>query len=1201
MFSLNNNAVLNDADVIKLSAQGKAFSDVNVTVAAELMKNQQQTSPLDPTGNIEVGQDNKGWPMIFTIGTDKKFYLMKLDSSVAGGYSMINLSDSLGAGMEAIAFAMTQDNKGKISITLAMAKKGGGDTILYAASRLSNNYAETDWANFSSLARKVEGANPAFKVEQMLMSITDDGKAPVSVIAGNLKGYKYYYLLDGTGTAVKYEFPEDVKKHPDSLKDIAIGYAFGQTGIFFIYDIGETQTLACTTLADPGLGSLSYDYSPGNDDIPEPFRYLTYNCITTPTGSKNKPISICSDIFVGSPAGVYCFKNASVNKCQLVTDKIKDVHQLTITQDKDSIVVWASVAGNKLYYVYGKKEANGERYIWNDPVLFKEGVLQIAPMRNSVRKGNELYLVGQDKSIHHYWQDAGTTLWSQQTINVADQNDIIEFNSYTTHLHFEDSKGKALIEEKVKITASEWVYVTINGFIYSLDKGSSAEVSTDIMGNVTIITLTDDIACPIYHLTADWLDKTLNIYPNAKVTRGLADIRTGADLKNAKTEDGKPVLTNSSYNNQTLDGVAGQISQLADKSGQIKGTLKSGSRPYTFTAVENKGVLHTGNLSINSIPDKFMFSYGKAGSLALVAAPGDIFNDIKNFAGDALHYLETFVNTTIKAIEKGLVVLENGIKFVLKKIDEGLQFVLEIGDKILNIVLDTLGAVFKALNWVLKLVGIDLEKILEWLGKLIGWTDILETSDKICDMINNGFDIIAGTGDVLRDKVTGIFRDIEVAIGGEDLVNKLGEVGKTNQTDGRSGALQNPAGNFVNYHLIHGQSSPMLSAGNDNFAEELERVFKNLIKKEIFTAGKALDMIGDLLSHISTDTIGQTITRLFQIIAVTALEEVKHGIVALLSLLELMVKTIKAALNTKMDIPILSGVLKLLLGGRELTILRVVSIMVALPLRIIYRIATGDAFPHEKMTVIDVGEAHDILKEKLNTSPKLLAGSAQTTGLTAPQEQVTYQGALWVMVVYEIARFCEVTVGAFDLYNNLTSNAVVAAGSWQDNVRNRRGQLSIIKTALGTLCTVLNMANLIELHKAKKSGGSFNITDVTTYEWTQVALSLAKSGMGALSALSEGVKPYTRGISALISLVLNILLIEQFTREEKIRPNNLRFTSNLFLNLYKMVLDCPFKVSHPKAAAAICIGDALMGYTHVGIVGARWSTDNDDKVSFKII
>jgi hypothetical protein len=1216
MFSLNNNAVSADADIIDLSAKGRDFSKATLTVAAELMKNQQHASPLDPSGDIEVAQDSNGWPMIFTIGTDKKFYLVRLDSQAAGGYTIINLSDDLAGGREAVAFGMTQDNKGKISITLALAKKAGGDTLVFTASCISNNTAETDWTKFASFARSVSGIDPAFAVERMLMSSGDNGQAPVSIIAGNLKGYKYYYLLDGNGKAGKYEFPEDVKRHPDALKDISIGYAFGQTGIFFIYDIGETQTLACTTIADAELGSLSYDYSPGNVKIPEQFRKLRYNCISTPTGSKNKASQICSDIFIGAPTGVYFFKNSAVNQCLPVTEKLKDVHGLEVRQDKDTIVVWASTAGNKLYYIYGKKvkteeivggkKVRDEKYEWNDPVLFKDDVLHIAPIRNTTHAGNELYLVSQDKTIRHYWQDSGSTLWRQQMINIPEQGDVIEFNSYTTHLHFEDDKGKALVEEKVQITASEWTYVVINGFVYSLDQGSSAEVSTDIMGNVTIITMTNDIACPVYHLTAEWLDKTLNIYPNAKVTRGLAQVKSAGDLKNARTEDGKPVLSGSAYDDATLDAVAGNISQLAGEGDKLKNGNRNASGRFLFTAVEPKGVLHTGRFSVDRLPDNFMLSYGNSGALALVAAPGDIFNDIKNFAGDALHYLSEFVNSAISAINKGLIVLENGVKFVLKKVDEGLQFVLAIGDQLLNIVLDTLGAVFQALNWVLKLVGIDLEKILEWLGRLLGWTDILETSDKICEVVLNSLDMLPVAAQAAGDKVNAIFREVELQIAGEDIVNGLGDVGKSNQTNGQSAGMQNPAANWVNYQLLHGKSStqPLQAGNSDDAIRKIEEALVDLLKKEILTGGKAVSMIMDLLSHITTDNIGQTMVRLLQILAVTALEEVKNGLLAALKIVELVVVVLKAELNMPMYIPILSGVLKRLMGGRDFTVLRVMSLAIALPLRLFYRIATGDAFPQEKIKTADPEWMRKGIGAKSMRAVSVGEMAYADASLQLPGQGRARQPETWVVACYEVSRVLEVIFGSMDLFANLTQDHVIPVGGWQDNLRNRKKYVSGIKVACGLFCTTMFAVNLEMV--TKSSGGADPeeiIAEVSPYEWANLSLSFVKAAVGFVGAClrSPEHRRVARGISALFSLLLAVWLSIEFGIGEKNRSANLRFTSNLFMHLYKMVGDCPFKVGNPKAAAAICAGFALLGATHISLVAARSFTDKEDNASFKVI
>jgi len=902
-----------------------------------------------------------------------------------------------------------------------------------------------------------------------------------------------------------------------------------------------------------------------------------------------------------------------VNQCQLVTDGIKDVHELTIRQDKDNIVVWASTAGNKLYYIYGKKvmtevQEKGRKikdyvYEWNDPVLFKDDVVHIAPIRNTTREGNELYLVTGDKSIQHYWQDSATTLWKQQVINVPEQKEVIEFNSYTTHLHFEDDKGKQVAGEKVRITASEWMYVTINGFVYSLDQGASAEVSTDIMGNVTIITMTDDIACPVYHLTADWLDKTLNIYSNGKIIKGLSNIKSADDLKNARTADGSPVLSNNTFDNDTLEAVAGNVSQLADKGNELKDNTSSGglrssnaSGQYTFTAVESKGVLHTGKLTMNRLPDNFRLTYGDTGTLELVGVSG-IFDDIKNFAGDALHYLSEFVDSAIDTIKQGYIELKNGVKFILQKIGDGLQFVLAIGDKILNIVLDTLGAVFTALNWVLKLIGIDLEKILEWLGRIIGWTDVLETSDKICELVNNGFDMIAVTADVMRDRIAGVFRQMELAIADEDIVNRLGSVGESNRTDGRLPALQDPGANLCNYHLIHGKPTSATESSKSEITEAIEQAFKDLISDGILTGEKALSMIGELFANISTDTIGQSVARLMQIMAVALLEEVKHGLMALTSISKLLIKAMKALVNLKMNIPILSGLLKPLLGGRELTILRVTAILIALPLRIVYRLATGDAFPHEQLTPIDVDAFGAMLKESPGEPQKVLTSQANSANLLSDEQDADQTSGMFVFG-YELARSVEMICGIMELSDYLAGNDGAEVGDFDGNK-----PFLLMRVICTTLATYFSHANLITLMTNRKDGSSNPFSVLTFYEASFLFLEgllVIASIVGKLAG--DDYKKYSRGICMGCSIGLAVILCIEFGLvNDKTRSENLKFTSNLFLNLYKTLLYFPVKVNSPNAVIGICVAGGLMGASHIALVGARYNTDKDDNVTFTFV
>jgi hypothetical protein len=708
-------------DVVSVPGSG-AYSGKALTlhVSCELMKNQLPASPVSPSGNIAVVQDASGQPMIFTIGTDREFHLLRFDPGSASGWSLIDLGHSFTGYATAAAFDIVQDLKGNITIVAALSKPGATVTDLFVASMLSNG-PETDWTTLGAHAKLVSGIDPGFATSKIQVGSTDDGAPAFVIAAGALSGQQIYYQFDGAGAAARrLEFPENLGSDPANLEDVAIGYAFGQRGVYFLYKTGDAQTLECTTLATSDQGSLHYDYSAGNANLPAGLNALHYNCIATPTGGKSDPFSICSDLYVGTDGGIYVFPNANVGGLQKIADGIGDVHELIVTQDSQNVSVWAMCSPNLLYYISGRK---GATYTWNKPILFSSSTVHVAPIRNKQRLANELVLVDQDLKVHHYWQDPGSTLWQQRLLNVKGGNFLLEVESFTSQLHVEDASGIPVAGQVLKITSSEWSYVTANGKVYSLDHDNPAQVPTDVQGNVTIIALTRDIASPILHVESDIFASTVNLYPNGKVHDGLAAIQTGSDLTNAKTADGKPVV-GPGLSSDTADGVATNISQLTAAGSKLQvGTRPAGA---TFVSLEDRGVKHNGVLDVSHLPKGFAVGmvltkgvWQAHPSPALHAMSVGGF--IEDIAGDLLHFLEEAFSDALKAVEKGVVILADGASFVIHKLEDGLSLVLTLADKVFKIALKTLASVFKALNWILKLVGIDLGKILAWLGHLFGW------------------------------------------------------------------------------------------------------------------------------------------------------------------------------------------------------------------------------------------------------------------------------------------------------------------------------------------------------------------------------------------------------------------------------------------------------------------------------------------------
>ncbi|PWW02921.1 hypothetical protein DFQ01_108200 [Paenibacillus cellulosilyticus] len=1208
------------SDIVTLPASNlEGTSQVTCHIASELMKNHQPPSILEPNSNIAVVQDSQGKPMIFSIGTDDVFRLLKYDESSATGFSAIELSSGFIEHTTARTFAVSQDKKGSITVAVALSKAGEAATTIYIASMLSDDYTQTDWHSFGALTKAVTGVDKAFGAEKMLIGTSDDGQAPLLIVSGHINGPKYYYQIDAAAaSAVKCEFPQNVNQDPNSLQDMSIGYAFGQRAIYFLYKIGNSQTLECSTIANSKLGKMHYDYSPGNQKIDPSFRNLHYNCLSTPTGAQTNPLLLSSDLYVGTNTGIYVFKDAKIRSMQKVTDKLQDVHEIIVKEDRDNISIWAMCSPNKLYYIYGKK---GSTYSWNEPVLFSGSAIHIAPIRSHLKLANELFLVNQDQSLTHYWQDPQSTLWQQRVMNFAHAGKTLEFNSFTTHIHLDNDQGAPLQGCKLRITSSEWMYVQMNGLTYSLDQHNAAEVETDLMGNVTIVQMTSDISSAIYHVEADFLDKTLNIYPNGRIHKGLQVIKSGGDLKKAVTADGKPVVT-AQLDDKTLDGVASSIAQISDAGASFM--AGAGTSANTFVSVTDQAVKHTGLLNVSHLPTGFVTGMKVQNGLLQPYVPlvqpkllGDIFDDIGSVAGDVFHTLEHVFETAIQYIRDGVTYLQDGISFVLEKVGDGLTFVLTLADKVMKIALKTLGCVFKALNWVLKLVGIDLNKVLEWLGRLLGWTDILETSDRLIDMFNGVCDSLVEAIPAMRANITGTLEAIEHQIAEPSIVDKFKQSNIEKPSiigTGIAALFQNPMTNWPMYHILHGNffSGSGSSGGDDSgIAQQIQQTLGKFVDQGLFTAETALQlMIETFIEEIPKLAIGDILSKLLQIIAVASIETVKHTVEAVFSLGKILVQAIKEMLNEEVEVPILSSLLELIIGDRKLTLLRVFTLIAAIPTRIIYRIATGDSLANDKIGILQKDDLRNLITGQTSGLPKQLklgetqqmtAAAVQNEALIRAEkeenkqkEEDGYKETVDVMnYFYIVLRSIEVVCANISLAEyTYTPNDGGARLPIARPILNFAQKTEIAWSALALGCVAYNIY---------ETNTSVSM-EISAYQIVILTFSSIKILLSGIGRYKPEYKIFARVFSMIsysVALVLPWIIASPNT--DKNRSNNMRIASNVFLNLYKVIANVPAKIKTLPALFALVAINTTFGLTHVSLVAARIPTDKEDHVTFSIV
>ena len=65
---------------------------------------------------------------------------------------------------------------------------------------------------------------------------------------------------------------------------------------------------------------------------------------------------------------------------------------------------------------------------------------------------------------------------------------------------------------------------------------------------------------------------------------------------------------------------------------------------------------------------------------------------------------------------------------------------IKIAEDVYDIILDSIATVVKAVSWVLSKVGVLLDKLIDFLGFLFNWDDVLDTTDSLTALLNAGLD-----------------------------------------------------------------------------------------------------------------------------------------------------------------------------------------------------------------------------------------------------------------------------------------------------------------------------------------------------------------------------------------------------------------------------------------------------------------------------
>lgn len=966
---------------------------LDVTADSELMQNHQAALPVAPEQELMAVYDSNGFPLILSFSPDGDFYAVLQSDSSRTGWEQVDLSTSLKPFGTATSFAAGQLPGGNIFLVASVQDINDATTEnLFIAGPLSNDQMQTDWTKLGNYWVESPNVVKGTTVERIFVGPADDDHdygIPVIAVSisdsgpGTITDYIVRASVDVTSGLITWnwvDFPT-----PTEMTRM-IDYALG-------------------SISDLGVGVYTLYEGPGNQNFLAFKTFLNQfdrsydRAFTLPTGASALQTTPGSggttSLFIGGTGGVFWLSpnNQEANAIPVQIASATDVPDVTtdgliVREDQAEngvTAVWA-LSGENLFYLHNQEDGG-----WSTPVLFRQGVAHIAPLRNQQRYANELIYIGTDldtsQNIYYMWQDPTTTLWKEDHIPLQATDKILEFNCYTTHLSFKDASGNPPMDLTFNVSSDSWLRVIINGYTHIIDQDVSVQIQPDVQGVITIINKVNDLSTPLLHVTGSFFQGTLDVDPAHNVYDVLGKVSSPSDipiLPQTLPSGVNPTDVSTAINNlMQLHPQAGTPQPQADA---VVFRPPAASAPKQLNATPPTAG-HTFAMAFSGGGFQFHDAAAVAAMPNLQAMAESASDTLKDIGGDILEYLKN-------AADK----VEH---FIVNVADDVVTFIVNLGDKVARFTVKTFEEVYKAISWVFNKLKVTFEELIQWLGFLFEWDDIVTTHRVFVNLVNQAFDYAEGKLEGLEDVISNFFDKLEAQV--KALEPMGGADGETNiksgaaklqssvpslAQDGFNFATNSPGGNYGNYHLMHGGVLDYTSVVSDISAPFMDFLNDVLIPTLNSVKDSAQQIITDIKNGYEdgTLTLNQVVEKVMGDLIIGILDAIKTVIVGILKFFDDLLTLFQSAINDEVHIPFLTALYEKYVGSK-MSILDGVILLFAVPTTIGYKLITKKAPFADGTYGLDTRNYQELLGQ-LNTN----APAPQTPApASAPQETLAVQ------------------------------------------------------------------------------------------------------------------------------------------------------------------------------------------------------------------
>ncbi|NIY74214.1 hypothetical protein HED22_01015 [Thalassospira sp. HF15] len=1104
----------------------------------ELMENQKIGSTLPAPENFEAIQNANNHPLFFFIDSGSNLTLCAEKGNLDTGWFAEILSTDLsslndGKTITAKTFDVTQNyTNGEISIAVAVSVEGEDNDKLYLITGLSNA-ADAPWMTSSS--------------HRTWQYLTYDGPA----LSGNLI-IANVYMKASMESHIVCELRNETT---NALSNYKIN-STGNPNWTAIVGAGNFTTLLGQVIgkpssaSHPGLYQLtqnasqvtSLQFLPMNSSdsaisLTPPVGASRIATLADAAGNTNLYVSATNSVYLFSPSDQTA--NASGTKI-LDHALISGVQDFHCHQNDTHTIIWALNHIGQVFYSKCLKGNEGEPNSWSVPIPLVTEAQRLATYFTDTNLQSIIFVHKEGDELIQYTQDPETTFWHERSILVpsTQASDFLQLQTFTTHLHACDSNNLPLANEKLTIKSSSPCSVYINNHFQFLSPDIAISLPCDAAGNMTIIQQTKSIGAVCYTvgLESD-ANYSVTINPMTKMLATMKPITTGAELGAVQITSSQGVTSNlvgPSISSASKDATANAIQRFVELAGSLpqdgsinnsvvrvneildepfvaKGFDPSRDKIWAISFEKEDAQYWEDEQALS----QFHMKLNDSGTISLLEGDlGGVWSWIKSTAGDVYQYAKHAVTHVTK-------ILVSHVAGVIKVF-------IHIGESIYRFVANCVSDVLHATEVIFKKIAVTFEKLVEWLGFVFQWNDIIRTHNVTKNIVKRYIESLPERIDGFSSDLTDSFNKLE-----EEVSTWAGLESKPSwHTDfgGQDKALQHisknttplagqhsPQSNYTLHHLSAGLGKAVPSVtGSFTAVSGMQTLFNSLktsVEAEETTISTAVTQLEtQVFDQIGSLSFGDIIKRFTAIIVNFLTENVKNILVSGLNLLKMIIDGLINILDSAIEFPVLSSLYHGITGN-NLSILDLACLVVSIPSTIIMKIAVNEApFANDTATndIIsattwaDVKTAIDaMLKPKLPVG--VLDGPDKRTKTPSQGTELSTAENRTLMWLYITAG-----MGAFGLGTCVVLTA--------DPDSQPFGPLDIVKGVFFFMATTPAFVAGIIL---KPEENWLVVMAQTIYGITAIQ-KIADAAIGSVSRvpkwLKDGWKPVTKGLDCVLGL-----------------------------------------------------------------------------------